>query len=83
MNLSHRTACAVSEKELNLLLTSFLSHQIRSSMKVNTSDLLRSALQGSTAPSGYKVTLERLKIHAVQIQGDSLVVDADGDLSVQ
>jgi hypothetical protein len=52
-------------------------------MKVNAADLMRSALQGSTANSGFKVALERLKIHSVQIQGDSLVVDADGDLSVQ
>jgi hypothetical protein len=71
------------QKELNFLLTPFLSHQIPSSMRVNASDLLRSALEGSTASSGYKVTLERLKIHSVEIQGDSLVVDADGDLSVQ
>jgi hypothetical protein len=71
------------QRELNFLLTPFLSHQIPSSMRVNAADLLRSALQGSTASSGYKVTLERLKIHSVQIQGDSLVVDADGDLSVQ
>jgi hypothetical protein len=52
-------------------------------MKVNAADLLRAALEGSTATSGYKVSLEKLKIHSVQIQGDSLVVDADGDLSVQ
>jgi len=52
-------------------------------MKVNAADLLRSALQGSNASSGYKVALEKLKIHSVQIQGDFLVVDADGDLSVQ
>jgi hypothetical protein len=71
------------QKELNFLLTPFLSHQIPSSMKVNASELLRSALQGSTASSGYKVTLERLKVHSVQIQGDALVVDADGDLSVE
>jgi hypothetical protein len=71
------------QRELNFLLTPFLSHQIPSSMKVNAADLMRSALQGSTASSGFKVTLERLKIHSVQIQGDSLVVDADGDLSVQ
>ena len=70
-------------QELNFLLTPFLSHQIPSSMKVNAADLLRSALEGSTASSGYKVALEKLKIHSVQIQGDSLIVDADGDLSVQ
>ena len=44
---------------------------------------LRKALADSTATSGYKVALERLKIHSVQIQGDGLVVDVDGDISVQ
>jgi hypothetical protein len=70
-------------QELNFLLTPFLSHQIPSSMKVNAAELLRAALQGSTASSGYKVALEKLKIHSVQVEGDSLVVDADADLSVQ
>jgi hypothetical protein len=70
-------------QELNFLLNPFLSHQIPSSMKVNAADLLRNALDGSTASSGYKVTLERLKIHSIQIQGDALVVDVDGDLSVK
>ena len=36
-----------------------------------------------TASSGYKVALDRLKIHSVQIEGDDLVVDADVDLSVK
>jgi hypothetical protein len=36
-----------------------------------------------TVTSGYKVTLDRLKIHSIQIQGDSVVVDVDGDLSVK
>ncbi len=71
------------QRELNFLLMPFLSHQIPSSMKVDAADLLRKALEGSTATSGYKVTLDRLKIHSVQIQGDALVVDADGDLSVK
>lgn len=70
-------------KELNFLLSPFLSHQIPSSMKVDAAELLRKALEGSTASSGYKVTLERLKIHSVQIQGDELVVDADGDIAVK
>jgi len=69
--------------ELNFLLIPFLSHQVPTGMKVNASDLLRKALEGSTATSGYKVSLERLKIHSVQVEGDALVVDADGDLSVQ
>ena len=52
-------------------------------MKVNAADLLRKALEGSTANSGYKVTLDRLKIHSIQIDGENLVVDIDGDLSVK
>lgn len=70
-------------EELNFVLMPFLSHQIPSSLKVNAAELLRKALEGSTASSGYKVTLERLKIHSLQIQGDTLVVDADGDLSIK
>jgi len=71
------------QRELNFVLRRFLSHQIPSSMRVNAADLLRKALQDSTATSGYKVTLERLKIHSIHIQGDSVVVDVDGDLSVK
>jgi hypothetical protein len=70
-------------EELNFVLTPFLSKQVPSAMKVNAADLFRKALEGSTASSGYKVTLERLKIHSIQIEGDALVVDADGDLSVK
>ena len=71
------------QKELNFLLNPFLSRQIPSSMKVNAGDLLRKALEGSTATSGYKVTLDRLKIHSIQITGETLVVDVDGDISVK
>jgi hypothetical protein len=44
---------------------------------------MRKALEGSTVSSGYKVTLDKLKIHSIQIHGDDLVVDADGDISVK
>lgn len=71
------------QRELNFVLTPFLSREIPSSMRVNAAELLRKALEGSTATSGYKVTLERLKIHSIDIQGDSVVVDVDGDLSVK
>ena len=70
-------------KELNFLLLPFLSHQIPSSMKMNAADVLRKALEGSTLTTGYKVTLDRLKIHSMVIQGDFLVVDVDGDMSVK
>jgi len=71
------------QKQLNFILNPFLSHQVPAGMKVNAADLLRKALAGSTAASGYKVALDRLKIHSIQVTGDWLVVDFDGDLSVQ
>jgi hypothetical protein len=70
-------------KEIDFVLSPFLRGQVPKSMKMNATDLLRKALEGSTATSGYKVSLDRLKIHSVQIEGDKLVVDADGDLSVE
>lgn len=71
------------QKQLNFVLNPFLSRKVPSSMKVNAADLLRKALAGSTATSGYKVSLDRLKIHSIQVEGDWLVVDVDGDLSVK
>ena len=71
------------QRELNFLLTPFLSRQVPSSMKVNAADLLRRSLEGSTAASGYKVTLDTLKVHSMQIEADTLVVDVDGDISVK
>lgn len=74
----------VSEsRELNFLLMPFLSHKIPSSMKVNAADMLRKALKGSTSSSGYDVRLDRLKIHSMTLEGDWIVVDMDGDMSVQ
>jgi hypothetical protein len=72
-----------NQKELNFLLSPFLSRQVPSSMKVNAGDLLRKALEDSTATSGYKVTLDRFKIHSIVIDGDTLVVDLDANLSVK
>ena len=70
-------------KEINFVLAPFLRGDVPKNMKVNAADLLRKALVGSTATSGYKIALDRLKIHSVQVNGDKLVVDADGDLSVK
>lgn len=72
-----------SHEELNFVLSPFLRNQVPTGMKVNATDLLRKALEGSTATSGYKVTVDRLKIHSVQVQGDDLIVDADGNLAVR
>lgn len=74
----------VSEQnELSFLLTPFLNHTVPTNMKVNAADLLRKALEGSTATSGYKITLDRLKIHSIQIEGEDVVVDVDGGISVK
>ena len=35
---------------------------------------------GLWATSGFKVVLERLKVHSIEIQGDVLVVDPDRDI---
>jgi len=73
--------------ELNFLLMPFLSHQIPSGMKVNAAEVMRKALKGSTLTTGYKHSLDRLKIHSMTINtgisGGWLVVDVDGDLSVK
>jgi len=44
---------------------------------------MRKALEGSTLTTGYKLSLDRLKIHSLLIQGDWLILDVDGDLSVK
>jgi hypothetical protein len=71
------------QRELNFLLSPFLSRTVPSNMRVNAADLLRKALAGSTATSGYKVSLDRLKIHSVLIDGEDVVVDVDGGISVK
>ena len=71
------------QRELNFLLTPFLSRQVPSSMKVDAAGLLRKALEGSTSSSGYRISLDRLKVHSMQIQGDALIVDLDGDITVK
>ncbi len=71
------------QRELNFLLSPFLSRQVPSSMKVDAADLLRKALEGSTASSGYEVRLQKLKVHSMQIEGDTLVVDVDGEIGVK
>ena len=74
----------VSEsKELDFLLMPFMKNQIPASLKVNAADVMRKALEGSTLTTGYKLTLDRLKIHSMLIAGDWLTVDVDGDLSVK
>jgi hypothetical protein len=71
------------QKELNFILMPFLSRQVPSSMKVNAADLLRKALANSTAASGYHISLDKFLIKNIYVEGDFIVVEADGNISVQ
>ena len=51
-------------------------------MEVNAATLPRQVLAQSLQSTGYGLNLDRLKIHSMQIQDNALVVDVDGDLSV-
>ena len=69
-------------KELDYFLVPFLSKKLPQEMKVNAADLLRQLLATSTQTTGYDLTLDEMKIHSMQVTGDTLVVDFDGSLSV-
>jgi hypothetical protein len=70
-------------RELNFLLIPFLSKKLPQQMKLNVADLIRQLLIKSAEATGYNVTLDNLKVHSMQVSGDALVVDFDGDLSVR
>jgi hypothetical protein len=69
-------------KELNFLLEPFLSHKLPSEMKVNAADLMRKVLTQSVATTGYALTLNSLKLHSMQVDHNTLVLDVDADMSV-
>ena len=68
--------------ELNFLLIPFLSKKLPQQMKLNAADLIRQLLLKSAEATGYNMKLDNLKVHSMQVSGDALVVDFDGDLSV-
>ncbi len=70
-------------RELNFLLVPFLSKKLPQQMKLNAADLIRQLLVKSAEVTGYNVKLDTLKVHSMQVSGDALVVDFDGDLSVR
>jgi len=73
----------VSEnRELNFLLEPFLNHKLPAQMKLNASDLIRKLLSQSVASTGYKLTLDSLKLHSMLVDHTALVVDVDAALSV-
>jgi hypothetical protein len=69
-------------KELNFLLMPFLSKKLPQQMKLNAADLIRKLLTKSAEATGYDVKLDDLKVRSMQVSGDALVVDFDGDVSV-
>jgi hypothetical protein len=71
-----------TSREFNFLLIPFLSKKLPQQMKINAADLIRQLLVKSAEATGYDVKLDNLKVHSMQVSGDALVVDFDGDLSV-
>lgn len=71
-----------ASKELSFLLIPFLTHKLPQQMKINAADLIRELLKKSAQATGYDVRLDNLKIHSMQVIQGALVVDFDGDLSV-
>jgi hypothetical protein len=69
-------------KELNFLLTPFLSRKLPQAMKVNAADQIRQLLTKSTESTGYSMSLLMLKIHSMMVENDSLGVDIDGNFGV-
>jgi len=70
-------------RELDAILMPFLAHRIPSSLKVNAATQFRQLLTKSAETTGYTMTLDRLLIHSMSVQGEVLVVDMDGDISVK
>lgn len=70
-------------KELDFFLVPFLTKKLPQQMKLNAADIIRQLLTKSAEATGYDMRLDNLKIHSMIVSGDALVVDFDGDLSVQ
>ena len=69
-------------KELNFLLVPFLSRKLPSEMKLNAADLMGKLLSQSVATTGYKLSLDTLKLHSMLVDHNSLVVDVDAGMSL-
>lgn len=69
-------------RELNFLLVPFLKNKLPAQLKVNAAELMRKVLSGSAEKTGYTLTLSSLKLHSLLVQGASLVLDVDSNLTV-
>jgi len=71
-----------NNKELDLLLEPFLAKKLPQEMKVNAADLMRKLFVKAPDSTGYVLTLEKLDIHSMQIEGEDLIVDLDANFRV-
>jgi hypothetical protein len=69
-------------KELRFFLEPFLSRKLPQKLSVNIAEVLRKVLAKSQDSTGYDIKLDQLKIHSMQVSGDTLIVDFDGQLAV-
>jgi hypothetical protein len=72
-----------NNKELDALLEPFLSKKLPQEMKVNAADLMRKLLVKAPDSTGYTLTLEKLELHSMQVDGDVLVVNLDANFRVE
>jgi hypothetical protein len=72
-----------TSKELNFLLVPFLSGKLPQQMKVNAATLIRQLLSRSADTTGYTLTLDRLKLHSMMVEGQVLDADLDADIGVK
>jgi len=74
-------------RELNFLLSPFLSGQIPKAMKINAADVVRQVLTKSAPSIGYVITLNGLRLHSLSVNAagapPTLDLDVDADLAVQ
>ncbi len=69
-------------KELNFLLTPFLTRKLPAQMRVNAAELMRKLLADSAKTTGYGLVLDHLKLHSMLVEGQVLDVDLDALMSV-
>ena len=72
-----------NNKELDFFLVPFLGSKLPQKMRVNVADMVRKLVQTSTQSTGYNIQLTNLKVLSMQVDGDTLVVDFDSNLTVQ
>ena len=69
-------------RELNALLEPFLAKRLQQEMKINAAELMRTMLIHAPGETGYTLTLTTLKLHSMQVEQQSLVLDLDADIKV-